>query len=349
MMLTRTKRLAGAHRLVWLRWCLAVAMLLCQFLVARHAVGHELQPGFLDVNEVAQHDYRVLWKQPLGMGKPLPLTPAFPEKCQPQDEPTREVLAQYLVYRVLIRCENGLAGQWLEIEGLQAMTTDVLVRLQHLDGRIETHLLKPAAPGVRMNAESGGTWVSWATLGLEHIALGVDHLLFVLGLLLLVSSRMALVKTITSFTVAHSVTLAIATLTTVRVPAAALNALIALSIFFLAPEVVRRWRGQTSLTLRHPWVVAFLFGLLHGFGFASGLNSLGLPPSEVPVALLLFNLGVEAGQLGFVFLVFSICAAWRQMAIQWSPPMQRLPTYVLGTLGAYWTFQRVAILFGLSL
>ena len=179
-------------------------------------------------------------------------------------------------------------------------------------------------------------------LGIEHIALGVDHLLFVLGLLLIVRDRWMLVKTITAFTVSHSIALAAATFSVVSVPAAPLNAAIALSILFLGPEIVRTWRGETSFTLRHPWAVAFAFGILHGFGFASGLTGLGLPRDEIPLALLLFNVGVEIGQLAFVALALALvqrlagCSrcAGRQPAL-------RLPGYVVGTAGAFWTIATV--------
>jgi hydrogenase/urease accessory protein HupE len=152
------------------------------------------------------------------------------------------------------------------------------------------------------------------------------------------------VKTITAFTVAHSITLALATLGYASVPLPPLNAAIALSILFLGPEVVRRWRGGTSLTLRHPWVVAFAFGLLHGFGFASGLVSTGLPQAEIPLALLLFNLGVELGQLAFVALVALLEGSFRVLELRWPRLVERLPGYAVGTLGAYWTIQRTLIL-----
>ena len=156
--------------------------------------------------------------------------------------------------------------------------------------------------------------------------------------------RWTLVKTVTAFTVAHSLTLAVATFGVAQAPAAPLNAAIALSILFLGPEIVRRWRGETSFTIRHPWVVAFAFGLLHGFGFASGLARLGLPQSEIPLALLLFNVGVEIGQLAFVFLVLLLERAFRLLEIRWPRWIERLPGYLVGTLGAFWTIQRVAML-----
>src|SRR4030095_1795440 len=168
--------------------------------------------------------------------------------------------------------------------------------------------------------------------------------LFVLGLLLIVKDRWMLLKTVTAFTVAHSITLAIATLGYAEAPALPLNAAIALSILFLGPEIVRSWRGETSFTLRHPWVVAFAFGLLHGFGFASGLPTMGLPGAEIPLALLMFNLGVEAGQLLFVAVIVLLERAFRVLEVRWPRAVEMLPAYAVGSLGAYWTIQRVAIL-----
>ena len=182
--------------------------------------------------------------------------------------------------------------------------------------------------------------------GIRHIAFGADHLLFVLGLLLIVKDRWMLLKTVTAFTVAHSLTLAIATFGYAEAPVLPLNAAIALSIFFLGPEIVRSWRGQTSFTIRHPWVVAFLFGLIHGFGFAGALTSAGLPRQDLPLALLGFNVGVEIGQVGFILVVLGLERAFRALEIRWPRWVEALPGYAVGTLGAFWTIQRTAILFG---
>lgn len=187
---------------------------------------------------------------------------------------------------------------------------------------------------------------TYAVEGLRHILFGADHLLFVLGLLLIVGNRWMLVKTITAFTVAHSITLAIATLGYAQVPALPLNAVIALSILFLGPEIVRVRRGETSFTIRHPWVVAFAFGLLHGFGFATALTSAGLPRQDLPLALLSFNVGVELGQLAFVALVLAIERSFRVLEVRWPRWVEALPGYLVGTLGAFWTIQRVALLIG---
>ncbi len=240
-------------------------------------------------------------------------------------------------------------GETIEIAGLEATLTDVLVRVHYADGQEETHLVQPNDTSAVIGGPSGAAEriVAYTRLGIEHIALGVDHLLFVLGLLLIVSSPMMLLKTVTSFTLAHSITLGIATLGFARAPELPLNAVIALSILFLGPEVVRVWRGETSFTVRHPWVVAFAFGLLHGFGFASGLTAMGLPQNEIPLALLFFNIGVEIGQLVFVFLVLGLVRSFRALEIQWPRWVELVPGYTVGSLGAFWFIERTAILLGL--
>jgi hypothetical protein len=308
--------------------------------------AHELQPGFLELREVAPGRYETLWKQPSVGGERMQITPVFPAQCRQLGDARTERAGTAWLTTARVVCDQGLAGQTLGIEGLESFATDVLLRVQHADGSVETHVLKPIEPTVALRAK-GDTQrgiLAYLYLGIEHILLGIDHLLFVLGLLLIVRDRWMLVKTVTAFTVAHSLTLAVATFGVAQVAPAPLNAAIALSILFLGPEIVRTWRGETSFTIRHPWVVAFAFGLLHGFGFASGLAALGLPQGEIPLALLLFNVGVEIGQLAFVVVVILLERAFVILAIRWPVLLERLPGYLVGTLGAFWTIQRVVIL-----
>jgi hydrogenase/urease accessory protein HupE len=290
----------------------------------------------------------LLWKRPTGGEVEIQIAPAIPDGCRLATAGGQRLTPGAVIVRGTLTCPEGLAGQTIEIVGLPATITDVLVRLHHADGRLESHLLRPATPSVTLGAitSAGERAFSYFQLGVQHILQGVDHLLFVLGLLLIVSERWMLVKTITSFTVAHSITLAIATFGYASAPLAPLNAAIALSILFLGPEIVRAWRGQTSFTIRHAWVVAFVFGLLHGFGFASGLTTMGLPQEEIPVALLFFNLGVEAGQLAFVLAVVFLERAFRTLEIRWPRWAQLLPGYVVGSLGAFWTIQRTLMMLG---
>lgn len=310
------------------------------------ALAHEARPGFLELRETGPETYSLLWKKPSGGEVEIQIAPVMPEGCRLATSDRQPLSPGAVIVRGTLTCAGGLAGKTIEIAGLPATVTDVLVRLHHADGRLESHLLRPATPSVSLGAvtTTAERSLGYLQLGVQHILLGVDHLLFVLGLLLIVSDRWMLVKTVTSFTLAHSLTLAIATLGYASAPLPPLNAAIALSILFLGPEIARRWRGETSFTIRHPWVVAFAFGLLHGFGFASGLTAMGLPQAEIPLALLLFNMGVEIGQVAFVLLVILLERSFRVLEVRWPHPVELLPGYAVGTLGAFWTVQRTLVL-----
>ncbi len=315
---------------------------------ASAASAHETRPGFLELREGEPGVYELLWKRPAGGEVEIRIAPVVPTGCRFAAPDRQQLTPGAEIVRGRLACDGGLAGKTLRVAGLETTITDVLVRVHHADGRLESHLLRPADPEVTLGAKTTGLErsLSYLRLGVQHILLGVDHLLFVLGLLLVVGDRWALVKTITSFTVAHSLTLAVATLGYAAAPLPPLNAAIALSILFLGPEVVRARRGESSFTIRHPWVVAFAFGLLHGFGFASGLSAMGLPKAEIPLALLLFNVGVELGQLGFVLLVLLLERSFRTLEIRWPRWAEALPGYAVGSLGAFWTIQRTLMLFG---
>jgi hydrogenase/urease accessory protein HupE len=311
------------------------------------AAAHESRPGYLELTEISPERYDIFWKQPARGEMILKMDPVLPESCARAGAERKEKTPGALMTRATLDCEGGLRGKVIRIAGLEATLTDVMVRVTHLDGSEETHLLRSTSTSVTVSGSSAGERaLSYLRLGVQHILMGVDHLLFVLGLLLIVGNRWMLLKTITSFTVAHSITLAIATLGYASAPLPPLNAAIALSILFLGPEIVRTWRGETSFTIRHPWVVAFAFGLLHGFGFATGLTAMGLPGGEIPLALLLFNVGVELGQLAFVFLILLLARSFRTLEIVWPKWAQAFPGYAVGSLGAFWTIQRTVMLIG---
>ena len=312
------------------------------------ARAHEARPCYLELKEVAPNRYDVLWHTPVLAGMRLPVQLKLPDGARNVAEPSVQELTDSLLERRWIDAgPDGLAGRRIEFPGLQLTITDVLVRIERLDGTRSTEFVRPSRPSIEIAAPRGtlATVSVFLAQGIEHILLGVDHLLFVLGLLLLVRTPWMLVKTITAFTVAHSITLAIATLGYAHVPAAPLNAAIALSILFLGPEIIRAWHGGTSFTIRHPWVVAFAFGLLHGFGFASGLAAIGLPQADIPLALLMFNVGVEIGQLAFVALILLLVRAFKVLQVHWPRPAALLPAYVVGSLGAFWMIQRLVLMF----
>jgi len=326
---------------------LALSLILATLSLVPAAQAHESRPAYLEIKETAPGQFSVLWRTPVLAGMRLPIALKLPDDSQNLKEPTVQELTDSLLERRWIDAgPNGLAGKRIEFVGLQLTITDVLVRVEMLDGRTWTTIARPAQPWVEIAASQ--TWLgvagTYIVQGIRHILFGADHMLFVLGLLLIVKDRWMLLKTVTAFTVAHSITLAIATLGYAEAPAPPLNAAIALSILFLGPEIVRSWRGETSFTIRHPWVVAFAFGLLHGFGFASALTGAGLPRRELPLALVSFNVGVELGQLGFIALILALEQSFRVLEVRWPRWVQALPGYVVGSLGAFWTIQRVAIL-----
>ncbi|MCQ9375610.1 HupE/UreJ family protein [Methyloversatilis sp. XJ19-13] len=309
---------------------------LCALLLALlfgSAQAHELSIAEMELRQLTATDFLWQWSASGKVPANEELTPAWPEGCSAEGQ--------------LLRCgKEGLRGK-LTIEGIGKTYSAVLVKLYWLEAPFKVYTISSAQKTARIGGigqtDTDGI-ASYIYLGIEHILLGIDHLLFVLGLLLLVGNRWTLVKTITAFTVAHSITLAAATFGIVHVAEAPLNASIALSILFLGLEVARTWRGQSSFTIRNPWVVAFAFGLLHGFGFASGLAQLGLPEAEIPLALLMFNVGVEVGQLGFVIGMLLLARSIRLLQLERNEMLQRLPGYVVGSMGAFWTLQRVAIL-----
>jgi hydrogenase/urease accessory protein HupE len=240
-----------------------------------------------------------------------------------------------------MECSGGIAGRKIEIAGLNVTLLDVLVRIRDRGGPATSHILRPAEPSFIAGAGDSDEW-GYLRLGIEHILYGLDHLFFVLGLLLIVRGTKALLKTITAFTVAHTITLALATFGVVRVPVAPVEAVIALSIVFLGSELALFQRGKVGLTYRSPWVVAFAFGLLHGFGFAGTLARIGIPRTDIPLALLLFNCGVELGQLAFVLAFLAFVHSLRDLELKWPRWAQQSVPYAFGAVAACWFIQRCA-------
>jgi hydrogenase/urease accessory protein HupE len=318
--------------------------LMLQMFLAAPATAHELRPAYLEIKEAAPDAFAVVWKVPARGEMRLGLYLRLPDTCHPKAEPTRTIEGGAYLERWTAFCDGGLKGREIAIDGLQATMTDALARIAYQDGTIEIARLKPDAPaftvaGVQSGLEVAATYF-W--LGVDHILAGADHLLFVLALMLLIRSSWTLVKTITAFTVAHSLTLAGATLGYVSLPQAPVEVTIALSIAFLASELVKTKPGERRLSESHPWVVAFAFGLLHGFGFAGALGEIGLPRSDVAIALLTFNLGVEAGQLAFVaavLVVFAVIAALVKVPI---PATRIAAAYLIGTTATVWLLTRLA-------
>ena len=330
-------------------WLFVALLILVGLSLAADLHAHEIRPALLTITEQKPGWFEVTWKVPVLAGYDLNIQPLLPPGLTAYGPPsTKEIPGARIQYSSYQAKRDALAGGTITIDGLTATQIDVMVRINFADDTTQSAILRPASPSFTVPSPGTRGKIAWVymRLGVEHILLGVDHLLFVLGLLLIVGNRRMLFKTVTAFTIAHSITLAIATLGYASAPVPPLTAAIALSILFLGPEIVRVWRGQTSFTIRHPWVVAFAFGLLHGFGFASGLSTLGLPSAEIPIALLLFNLGVELGQISFVILILLLLRSFHMLEIHWPRWVELLPGYAVGSLGAFWTIQRVMMMIG---
>jgi hydrogenase/urease accessory protein HupE len=312
------------------------------------AQAHESRPAYLEINETIPGRYDVLWRTPLNAGMPLPIVLKFPDGVDNVREPATRELPDSLVERRIIKVTDSLAGKRINFVGLEATITDVLVRVKTLDGQESTTLIHPSQPWFELSATPSKLRVAGAylRLGIEHILGGIDHLLFILALMILVKGTRRLIATVTAFTVAHSITLAGATLGFARVPQKPVEACVALSIVFVATEIVHARQGWQGWTERWPWIVAFAFGLLHGFGFAGALREVGLPQTAIPVALLFFNVGVEIGQLLFIAAILGVMrlARWlvRRAAISQPTWAWRIAPYSIGGVAAFWMVQRIA-------
>lgn len=306
------------------------------------AIAHEMRPAYLQLTQTTPDQYHVVWKVPArGTDQRLGLYLSFAEDVLVKDRVSAFIAGGH-VQRMTVQREGGLTGSPITIDGLSGTFTDALLRLERLDGAELTHRLTPDSPTYIVEAEPSAFRVAWTyfVLGVEHILLGIDHLLFVLALLLIVGDWRKLFWTITAFTIAHSITLALATLGMVNVPGPPVEAIIALSIVFVAAEILRGRQGSPGLTAQWPWLVSFTFGLLHGFGFAGALSEVGLPQSSIPLALLTFNLGVEAGQLMFVAAAVLIYALLRRLRVKTPEWIKRVPAYAIGGVAAFWVIER---------
>ncbi len=310
--------------------------------------AHEIRPAYLQITENAAHRFDVLWKQPSVGTQLLRLVPQISNGLL-DGAPTEESAANSFLVR---RWQNvnvsrdSFDGATIRIDGLEYTITDALVSISFANGQDIQEILRPRSPSlvIRLTGAGKVPVPAYLKLGIEHILTGFDHLSFVLGLLLLVRSRRTLIKTITAFTVAHSITLAAAALKWVHVNPSVIEALVAFSIVFVALELVRAYRGYYGLTARYPWLIAFTFGLLHGFAFAGSLAQIGLPEHNIPLSLLLFNVGVEVGQLLFVAVVLLVMSVLKRLPRRlpgWAP---WIPPYAIGGLASFWVIQRLHFL-----
>jgi hypothetical protein len=320
---------------------LGMALLVWQ---SANCSAHEVRPSYLEVREDRPGEFDVLLKTPMRGDLRLALSATFSGRADAIMPMTTRITGDAAVQTWRFRALDPLHGQTVGFAGLENTMTDALVRVLFLDGTSWVRRLTPQEPSATIPPSQSGWSVAWLylKLGIEHILLGIDHLLFVLALLLITRGTWLLIKTVTAFTVAHSITLALATLGYVHVPSAPIEALIALSIVFVAVEIVRLWQGREGLTAQAPWAVAFTFGLLHGLGFASALSEVGLPAGHIPLALLFFNLGVEIGQLLFIGVMLYLFEVVRRIRIPWPPWAALAAPYAIGSIAMFWVIERVA-------
>ncbi len=330
---------------------LLLAFLLLGTLAPQRGAAHALEPGFLELQHLGGAEWRVTWRKPQVAGAPMAIDAVLPETCDPRRGPQPAFDGRAFLAGWIAACEGGLAGGDIRIEGLERTRTDVLVRYT-LDGESAPKAMRltAASPTFTVPADPGafGVFASYFSLGVDHILKGIDHLLFVLVLLLLIRDWRTLLGAVTAFTVAHSLSLAAASLGWIVMPAPPVEVIVALSIAFLAVELLHPPGAEKRLTERYPWAVAFAFGLLHGLGFARALLEVGLPQGDVPLALLAFNLGVEAGQILFIAVVLALGTALSRLypaaRAQLAPGSGGLGAvaYAVGTLAAFWVVERVA-------
>lgn len=323
----------------------ALAVPLLCLLFTPHAVAHEVRPAYLELKQTGPETYDVLWKVPgQGENARLALNVEFPAGCTNLTEPRATVIRSAWVARWSVSCPGGLPGGSIHIAGLSGTAIDVLLRVERLDGSVQVARFTPAKPSLVIEAapRAGEVARTFIVLGIEHILSGIDHLLFVLALLIITRGGWKLVKTVTAFTVSHSITLTAATLGYLNVPSPPVEAVIALSIVFVAAEIVHLRQGRQSVTARAPWIVAFSFGLIHGLGFAGGLSDAGLPPGHIPTALLFFSMGVELGHLLFIGAVLALLALLARMRVSFPRWAELVPAYAIGSVAMFWLLQRVA-------
>ncbi|GLB47708.1 HupE/UreJ family protein [Neptunitalea lumnitzerae] len=322
-----------------MKWYLIVGVV---FLFAVKLQAHEIRPAYLQITQATENEYDVVWKVPGNGDYILKIYPEFDNGFTLSQSQLAKPVAGAFLNRFVLTGEKPLSGTNLKIVNLNKTMVDVLVTVSYLNGEKSTFVLHPDKASTVLDGTTSkwGVIKAYTVLGVEHIWFGIDHLLFVLALIIITSGFKKIVKTITAFTLAHSITLSLAVLGYANVPGAPVEAVIALSIVFLAFEMIKIANGETTLTAKKPWLVAFTFGLLHGFGFAGALSKVGLPTNEIPLALAFFNIGVEVGQIVFVLLVLVVL---RFIAIKrdWPLVLKKAPAYAIGSVAAFWTIERV--------
>jgi len=317
-----------------IRLCLALLF----WALAATASAHEVRPAFLRATEISAGEFQFVWKQPIISGRRLKITPTFPENCE-QTAPRLDRAGDTVSEHFTVTC--NLRQGVLSLPGLENTLTDAFVEISYLDGTARTALLKPSDPTLSLSGPQASPAKDYLWIGVEHIIFGWDHMLFVIGLSLLVGGRKVW-GVATAFTLAHSITLAATALGGITLPSRPVEILIAGSIVLLAVEIMRQKNGQETLGAKRPFLIAFIVGLIHGFGFAGALADIGLPQGTELLALLLFNLGVELGQFAIIGVALLALLALTRLGKSWRSGAETLASYAIASVAMFWVIQRVA-------
>ncbi|AWW32208.1 HupE/UreJ family protein [Echinicola strongylocentroti] len=304
--------------------------------------AHEIRPAYLQINQTSENTYQLLWKVPRRGDMVISLRPVFPDDFTLTEAGSRVMSESAVIFHYTLTGKQPLEGNELKVHNLNKTLVDVLVNVNYQNGEKVTLMLSPDSPSTMIPGETK-KWdviMTYTILGVEHIWFGIDHLLFVLALIIITVGFKKIIKTITAFTLAHSITLSMAVLGVANLPGPPVEAVIALSIVFLASEIIKKLHGEETLTSQKPWIVAFTFGLLHGFGFAGALADVGLPQTEIPLALAFFNIGVEIGQIIFVLVILAVLKAL-SFKRDWPLVLKKVPAYAIGAAAAFWTIERI--------
>lgn len=325
-------------------WCAAALLFMVQ---TGRVDAHPMAPSLLEIIESETGRAEVTWKTPAVQTPGRQMRPRLPSFCEPVALPTLKRVKTAIVERWEVECSGqSLEGATIDVEGIDRSRTDVLLRVSLADGRSFRTVLRPASPTfvVPERERARDVMKAYVRLGFEHILAGIDHLLFVLGLIVLVKGGRKLIGVITAFTLGHSVSLSLAALGWIHIPSTPVDMLIALSIFVLGVELLRDPERKPGLVRRYPWAMTTGFGFLHGLGFAGALIEVGLPAGEIPLALFSFNVGIELGQLLFVFVVLLNRMALRFLDFQWPQWSTRATAYAVGSLAAFWLLDRFLVI-----
>lgn len=322
-----------------MKWLLAI----CFLLICAPARADEMRPAYLEFTQASETQWQTFWKVPAKSGLGPQSEPILPNGCEITGETIREVHNLAVLSKASVTCAGSVLGKDIGVSNIKSSQTEIFVRVAPIGSAVQSLRLDIDKPIAQIKAKASKWQVaqSYFVIGVEHIVTGYDHLLFVCCLVLLLLNAWQIAKAATAFTIAHSITLIGTTFGLIGLPQRPVEALIALSIIFMAVEIIKKDAAKPRLSEQIPWVIAFIFGLVHGFGFAGALREIGLPEGEVGTALLTFNLGVEAGQLLIVSCLLVLLHLLNRFWARHFQIMVHSATYLIGITASYWFIERL--------